>query len=267
MIKILGSFKIVPNLDAVQAQEWETAQQHICFDYVKTDWNCFDESALEMILRFSADAEGLGMPMELTALTLGASVADSYLHTLQALGFHRAVRIEQDEQDAFYPERRAAKIAGYVKCQGHQDLVVMGCQSSDEMNGKTPLLTAEYLGWPCVTQVLAMEPRQDQQLLVEQCVDGGTVKRLVQLPCVIAVGNAPCAYLRVPTLKDRLQRGRAPIDMYVPDESALAAALPQARMLGWQPVHETRDGIVIEGDTVEEKVETLYGSYLKGRLK
>ena len=51
-MKILGCFKVVPDYDLVAEEDWKPDEQlHIDTGYVKLLWNCYDEGALEMMLK------------------------------------------------------------------------------------------------------------------------------------------------------------------------------------------------------------------------
>lgn len=238
--------------------------------FVKTTWNCFDESALEMLLKLSEQSEGFGIRHKLDAVTIGGILCDNYLKTLYALGFEKAVRIECGEELSFWPELTAKLITEYMRRSGGQDVLVMGIKSADGGNGKTPLLAAEQLGWPCVTQVIGIEPVNDTQLKITNMVDGGIGTRVITVPCVLSVGDAPCSYLRVPTLKDRMQRGKRPIEVYTMQDLGLDGSekelQPMAKLQGLEAVRHKREGVIIEGDDLREKVDILYHSYLKGRV-
>jgi len=271
MIKILGSFKIVPDLDLLAEEDWIADEKNrVDVSYVKTMWNCFDESALEMMLKLSDNSESFGIELQLDAVTVGGERCESYLKTLHALGFDKAVRIECQEELQFWPEMTAGLITEYVSRIGGQNVIMMGRQSADGDNGKTPLLAAEQLGWPCITQVIGIEPVDEEYLKITNMVDGGVCTQVVRVPFVLSVGDAPCSYLRVPTLKDRMQRGKRPIDVYTMAELGVNSRFrdieQRAVLRCLEPVNRDREGIVIEGDTVQEKAAVLYRDYLKGRL-
>ena len=98
--------------------------------------------------------------------------------------------------------------------------------------------------------------------------DGRVAEQVVAVPCVLAMGNAPSAYLRVPTLKDKMKLGKKPIEHIQPDwEKILEQGTDQAvELTRLEAVDDSRDTVLIEGDTPEEKARELYESYLKGRL-
>ncbi|RGU95640.1 electron transfer flavoprotein subunit beta/FixA family protein [Clostridium sp. AF15-17LB] len=269
-MKILGCFKIVPDLDLIAEEDWiADGQLQVDTSYAKLSWNCFDEGALEMMLKLSDLSEGFDVVYELNALTVGRQRHESFLKTLYALKFEHAVRVEaeEDQDIRFCPEIIAELVAGYITGTSPQDVVVMGMQSSEGCNMKTPLLLAEALGWPCITEVTALEPVDEGHLKVTSEEDGRTAVQVVGVPCVLAVGNAPSSYLRVPTLKDKMKLGKKPIEHIVPDWEQLLEMEQSVELTKLSAVEERRDAVLIEGGTPEEKARELYESYLKGRLE
>ena len=250
-MKILGCFKVVPDYDLVAEEDWKPDEQfHIDTGYVKLLWNCYDEGALEMMLKLSDLSESFGVVYELSAMTVGKKKHESFLKTLYAL--------------VFVPEQIVEIVASYVKNGQVQDVIVMGTGRSDGNNRKTPYLLAEKLGWPCITQVTGIEPVDEKHLKVTSETADGKRIWTVKTPCVLAVGNAPSAYLRVPTLKDKMSRGKRPIE-YVDDISWEESA--DVELVELHMVEHSREAKVIEGGTAEEKAAIFYENYLKGRLE
>lgn len=267
-MKILGCFKVVPDLDLVAEEDWKADDQlHVDTGYVKLLWNCFDEGALEMMLKLSDLSEGFDVVYQLNALTIGKKKYESFLKTLYALNFTHAARIEMEDEINFCPEMIASGIAGYVEKIEKQDVVVLGTQSSDGSNMKTPYLLAEKLGWPCVAQVTGLEPIDENHLRVTSETAEGERVWTVTTPCVIAVGNAPCAYLRIPTLKDKMRLGKKPIEQLTLEELGVSGDKSNVRLVDLKEVDRKRNTVVIEGETPEEKARKLYEDYLKGRLE
>lgn len=272
MIRLLGCFKVVPDLELLAEEDWIADEDNrVDTSFIKTVLNCFDESALEMMLKFSDMSEDLSLNVQLDAVTIGGKLSENYLKTLYALGYNRAVRIECEQEIQFWPELTAGLIAEYVSQIGGQDVVIMGKQSADGENGKTPLLTAEQLGWPCITQVIGIEAMDDTWIRVTNRVDGGICTQRVKLPCVLTVGDAPCSYLRVPTLKDRMQKGKKEIQVYTMEDLYIKPNYrdirPALQLQKLEAVNKVRAGVRIEGESISEKANDLYQSYLKGRLE
>lgn len=267
-MKILGCFKIVPDLELIAEEDWEADEQlRIDTGYAKLLWNCFDEGALEMMLKLSDLSEGFGVVYELNALTIGKKKHESFLKTLYALGFAHGTRVEAEEEINFCPELIAELIANYVKNTAEQDVVITGTQSAEGSNMKTPYLLAEKLGWPCVSQVTGVEPVDEGSLKVMSEVTGGQLVQIIKTPCVLAVGNAPCAYLRIPTLKDKMRLGKKPVELLTMEELGMREDASGVKLTSMEKVDNSRNTVVIEGDTPQEKAQKLYDLYLKGRLE
>lgn len=263
-MKVLGCFKVVPDLDLIVDEDWTVKEQlQIDTGYVKLVWNCFDESALEMMLRLSDLSEGLDVVYELSALTVGTQKHEAFLKILYALGFAHGIRLCEGEGILFQPEQIAEGIAQYVKTKAMQDIIVTGVQSSDAGNSKVPYLIAEKLQWPCISHVTGVEPIDESHLKVTSQVSGGSLVQTIKTPCVLAIGNAPCAYLRIPTLKDKMKSGKKPIEQIELDTKTDES---KVELVALNPVDRSRNTVIIEGDTPREKAVHLYETYLKERL-
>ncbi len=264
-MNILVCFKVMPELEMLNAEDWVfDGRFHIDTGFVKRVLNCFDESALEMALKLRDTSEDLSAPVELTALTIDGSGAEPFLKTLNALRFKRVVRIGQRDDITFKPTAVAAMVSWFVRQHTPQDVLLMGRQSGLGDSGKSPLLAAERLGWPCITQVSSVEPADEHHLKVTCQVDDGELRQIVRIPCVLGVGDAPHSYLRVPTLKDRMDHGSRPVmvisapDIQAPEDTIKLACL--------EVIHPQRSGIIIQEDSPEDKARRLYSAYLEPRL-
>jgi electron transfer flavoprotein alpha/beta subunit len=159
----------------------------------------------------------------------------------------------------------ASMLSQYVFKHAPQDILLMGRQSGVGGNAKTPLLAAEMLGWPCITQVTAIKPIDKNHLMVSCQADDGRLQQTVQTPCVMSVGNAPNSYMRIPTLKDRIQFGKRSVAvLHMSDFEPLDEGI---ELVSLEIINHERPGILIEGATPEEKARKLYTSFLAERLK
>lgn len=258
-MKLLVCFKLIADLDRLPADYFIADEQlQVNTGFVPSILNCYDESALEMAREL---AELNGEDVELTALTLGSDAAEATLKTLYALGYAHGLRIDSHDDIRFSPERVAAAVAAYT-AGNPQDVIFTGVQSPEGDNGQMPLILAERLGWPCITQVTGIQCLEDGTLEVVSVVDDGILTQRIRPPAVLAVGDAPNTYLKVPTLKDRMQKGRRPVEVIQLEELAPEGE-PAIRLVGLNPLNHARQGRVIEGETAHEKVMKLYESYIK----
>lgn len=283
-MRILNCFKTTPDFDAVPETDWVSGASSGVFDfsYIKQDIDPYSESGLELVLR-AKDAflkESPAGGAQLTALTFGPAVSEKALRTLAALGYDECVRID-GTPDPFQAEQTAAKIAAY--CQAHEpfDLIVLGAQSPDGGNKKTPYLLAEYLGMPLLQQVTGFAFR-DSRISVSHTAFGQTVEETVDLPLVLVIGDVPGTLLRVPTLRQRKEASGKEITVIAPEEltglsaetsgetaatrsqtAADSGRIPCIPCTGMAPVDSSRQGARIEGKDAAETAQILYDNYLR----
>jgi len=270
-MNVLVCFKVVPDLDQLSGSDWVVdGCSRVETRFVKRMINPYDESALELALKMADQARGSGVTLGLNSLTIADSGANLTLKSLRALGYQEAVRIEADRDLEFAPEDVAALIAAYVLSTDPLELIMMGRQSGVGDNAKTPLLIAELLRWPCITQVIAVEKDAAGTYLVTAMADEGVVTRIIEPPCVLAIGNAPSSTLRVPTLRAIKEQSAIAVKTYAAAElistSPTLPVNPGAELLTLEVVNRNRGGLIIEGADATEKAQILYQSYLKGWL-
>ena len=270
-MRILVSLKVVPDLDLLRDKKW-TIKNNLPVEtaYVKKVINTYDESALELALKMADHRKAGNLETELFALTIGEAYADLFLKKLLALGFNKTYRVNSDLDLRFNPEAAAAIITSFTGKCGPFDLIIMGMQSSDGDNAKTALLTAEELAWPCITGVTGFYSDRPHLVAVENISDQGSIKQTVRTPCILAVGNAPSSLLRVPTLKAIKSAAAKDINILTLEE---LNAKPEdlllqsnAQLQELETVDNSRESIIIEGTSAEEKAHLLYENHLKGWL-
>ena len=255
-------------MDLVAEEDWKAEDElRVDTGYVRPIWNCFDESVLEMMLKLSDLSEGFDVVYELNALTVGRQKDESFFKTLYALGYSHGIRIEKEAGCLFTPELVSSAVAEYMKKYAMQDVVIMGQQSSDGSNRKTPSLLAEKMGWPCVSDVVKMEPVDETSIKVTSQTGAGRLVQVVKSPCVLVVGNAQDSYLRVPTLKDKMRLGKKPVERVSLEDLVVDDLDSQVIPVSLEPVSSKRSTVWIDGETPQAKARKLYDTYLQGRLE
>ena len=269
---ILVCFKTGPDLDMLNAADWLVNDAlQVNTDFVPVMLNPYDESALELGLRLRDGSCGTPADVQLTALTIGPDDSRKALKNLLALQYDHALRVHCALDIRFNAPAVAAIIHRYMQKENHQ-VLLCGSQSNEGANGKTPLLVAEKLGIPCITAVSSvMLSKQPGCLEVISRFEGCQLVQTVKPPVVLAVGNAPGTYIRVPTLKDRLNSARKEVKVYSLAELGLSeqglAAANDLEVIDLFPETHERSGVAIQGRCAAEKAAVVYEEYLRKRFK
>jgi len=262
-MNILTCFKAVPDLDRMIDEDREPVDLQVETRYVRKILNYFDESALELSLRLFDEAGDLGLPMTLTAMSVGGSEVNQFLKNLYALKVHQTVRVEAAGDLRFSPRFLAEIFRDYIE-KNSIDALFMGKQSADGGNALTPYYTAELLGWPCISDVAAVHLDKEGRLACTSRIDGGWLEQVVKPPCVFTVGDVQRTALRIPTLKDKMHYGKRDIEVIETGDIPVGEGF---RLRKLTKVDHNRSSTVIPGGTPEEKARILYEQYLKGRIE
>lgn len=220
-MNILVAFKVCPDYDKLRAEDICLRQNLQLETYFLPNMlNCYDESALELVLRIRDKCSNLSAEIELSAISAGGGCVDQYLQTLQAVGYAHTVRICADDNDTvFCPERVADVISEYA-INTKQDIVVVGRETPSGNHGVIPSLISFRTGFPIVTSVCDITDVNKKTVTVLCEYDGTTIKQTINLPCILSVGNAVISKMRIPTLRERLA---------VKDKQSARLSLPEAK--------------------------------------
>jgi electron transfer flavoprotein beta subunit len=207
-------FKVLPDFDQVADAEWKDFSLSSDMSYVKKIFNYFDESALEIALRLRDSLKEMGREVECTALTFGDKLETSFSRTLFAVGFDHVRIVEslnaENAQAEFQPAHTAERLAAHVGGADREkyDIILTGRQAGMADSGVVPLILAERLGFPCVTEVNTVVPRSDGTLSIDHMTDCGREELDVEPPLVLVVGNSPVVAMRTATLREQLAAGK-----------------------------------------------------------
>jgi electron transfer flavoprotein alpha/beta subunit len=265
LLKLLVCFKTAYDLDEVTAEEWNQCLrdgQNPAF--MRKTLGIYDESALELALRLKDDAELLGGEAELTALTITDDLPDLTAKNLFAARYSHVALVMCEQDLRFRPDIVADIVCGYVQNSGSFDFIITGQQANVGNNGQTHLLIAESLGLPCALNVT--DAFYDANgLRVTSLVDDGILEQTITNRAVLGVGNALHPFLRVATLRDRMNASQKSVDTILAKtlipggESRLKL---KTTLLSLTRQKNQRDCLFIKGDTVREKARALYDACL-----
>ena len=151
-----------------------------------------------------------------------------------------------------------------------KELPAFGLQSGDGAQGKVPFLLAEYLGIRCISNVTGISPAGDGSLSVISQRDAEICTETVHGPALLIIGNIANTFLRVPTLRQRMQSRGQKITLY--HEAELASSFPEelnpattvtVRLTNIEPVLQQRDSEIFEETDASKASGVLFDYYKK----
>ena len=211
--------------------------------------NAWDENAVEAAVQLK---ENNGA--ETTLVSIGGGDNADMIRRCYAMGIENGIHIE-DPALAAADSFVYAKVLQKVYEKGDYDLVITGKQAQDTDNGQTGIILAEYLGLPCVSNVIAIEVLDDQHIKVSRSGDAGTEIVELELPAVITVDvsiNEP----RLPAMRGIMMAKKKKIN--VMDLAALGTSIdevggatPKSEIAEFMKSDTRQGGQKFEGDAAE----------------
>ena len=211
--------------------------------------NAWDENAVETAVQLK-EKNGA----ETTLVSIGGGDNTDMIRRCYAMGIENGIHIE-DPALAAADSFVYAKVLQKVYENGDYDLVITGKQAQDTDNGQTGIILAEYLGLPCVSNVIAIEVLDDQHIKVSRSGDAGTEIIELELPAVITVDvsiNEP----RLPAMRGIMMAKKKKIN--VMDLAALGTSLdeiggaaPKSEIAEFLKSDTRQGGQKFEGDAAE----------------
>ncbi len=212
--------------------------------------NAWDENAVEaaVVLKENSNAET-------TLVSIGGG--DDNVKIIRkgfAMGIENAIQIDDAalaDADSFV----FAKVLQKVYEKENYDLVITGKQAQDTDNGQTGIILAEYLGIPCVSNVISIEVMDDQHIKVSRLGDTGTEIVELTLPAVVTVSdsiNEP----RLPAMRGIMMAKKKKIN--VMDLAGLGTSFddvgggsPKSQIAEFMTSESRQAGQKFEGDPAE----------------
>lgn len=210
----------------------------------------YDRIALEVALnaRPACPAE-----TKVVSFCVGPDAAEDRLRETLAIKCDEAVLVET-QKIMISDYDRACEAAKWLADQGDVSLVLCGRLTADSDTGEVGPVIAECLGWPMISNVVAMETRAGQLVCKRESGEGYEWVK-VTLPVVMTATNAPNIAIRKAKLQDVMRAQRAPITRSRAGEMAGSGRkLNTAR--AYIP-DLTRTCRWIEGDSAEDKAREL----------
>ena len=260
MAHLLTCFHTLADPDVLNEEEWieGCASGTVDFSYVRKTINSFDESALELAGRVKDLAED--SETFLSAATIGDKTNETALRTLAALGFGRVARIDA-AIESLTSEGAADILAGWIagkntetKDVEHFDLIITGQSSGDWNQAQIPMLIADQLGIKCFTNVASFVPSDDNGAMVTWLTDDALCTAYVAYPAVLSVGDVSGTFLRVPTLRQRMDSKKQAVEVVMADNKKHDC---HVNLIDMKPVIERREAILIDGTDAEAAADSM----------
>ncbi len=212
--------------------------------------NAWDENAVEASAQLKENSGA-----ETTLLSIGGGEDNTkIIRKAFAMGIENGIQID-DPGVADADSSIFAKILQKVYEKENYDLVITGKQAQDTDNGQTGIILAEYLGLPCVSNIIAIEVMDDQHIKVSRLGDTGTEIIELELPAVVTVSdsiNEP----RLPAMRGIMMAKKKKIN--VMDLAALGTSLdeiggtiPKSEIAEFMTSETRKAGQKFEGDAAE----------------
>jgi electron transfer flavoprotein beta subunit len=241
-VKILTTLKKVVDVElTIKVDNGAIVEQGL--QYVINAW---DENAVEASVQLK-EKNGA----ETTLVSIGGGDNTDIIRKGYAMGIESGIHIDDPalaKADSFV----YARVLQKVYEQGNYDLVVTGKQAQDTDNGQTAIILAEYLGVPCVSNVISIEVLDEKHIKVSRLGDTGTEILELELPAVVTVSdsiNEP----RLPQMRGIMMAKKKPITKM--DLAALGtsgdevgAAAPKSEVVEFIAKEKRKAGNKFEGD-------------------
>ncbi len=146
--------------------------------------NAWDENAVEASVQLK---ENNGA--ETTLASVGGGDNTDIIRKCYAMGIENGIHIEGPALDRA-DSSIFAKVLQKVYEKGDYDLVITGKQAQDTDSGQNGIILAEYLGLPCVSNVITIEVVDDQHIKASRLGDVGTEIVELELPAVVTVTDS-----------------------------------------------------------------------------
>ena len=211
--------------------------------------NAWDENAVEAAVQLKEAHKA-----ETTLVSLGSGDNTDIIRKCYAMGIDNAIHID-DPALAKADSPTFAKVLQKVYEAGDYDLVIAGKQAQDTDAGQAGIMLGEFLGIPCVSNVIEIKVTDDTHIQVSRLGDAGTEIVDVTLPAVVTVSdsiNEP----RLPAMRGIMMAKKKKIT--VMDLAGLGTSFeeiggtaPASAVVEFMPVQKRKGGQKFEGDPAE----------------
>ena len=210
-MKIVVCFKILPDYEEISPEEWSLPEEPDV-RFVKKNFGCFDEAALETGLCLKDSCLAVGEPVQITAVSTDEAAGAAslgLLRNLYAAGYDKVVLLPPTGR--WNPAATAAVLAEYL-AKEKADLILCGAVSGPGDSGAVPFYLGQLLKLPVLTEIrAAFREAGSDRILIRRRAGDFSELRVLNGPAICTVGDAEQAFLRLFSIRARLEAGRKEI--------------------------------------------------------
>lgn len=173
--------------------------------------NPWDELSLTRALELK-DANP-GMVESVTVAHVGPATSEPTIRKALAIGADSAIRVNSEGHDAYFV---AAQLAEVVKTEKF-DLILCGIESSDFNGSTVGGMLAEFLQYPSVSAVSAINI-EDGNIILTREIDGGKELLSVDQPFVAIVQKGIAREPRIAAMRGIMMARSKPVKLVEPIE-------------------------------------------------
>ena len=222
--------------------------------------NAFDTYALEMATRLKEEKGG-----NICVLSLGGESVSNSLKNCLAVGADEAFVIKEED----YQEQETTSIAESLskgiqeleKQRGKKfDILFFGKESTDFSSGQVGILTANFLDYGVVTNVIDLHITEKKAFPKRETENGYQMLE-VSFPCVLTVSK-PNYEPRYPTIKNKMAARKKEIgEILIPEENQ--KILEEVRF--FSPA-KRQAGVKLKAGTPEELVKEAVKKIVEAKV-
>ncbi|HBY93989.1 MAG TPA: electron transfer flavoprotein subunit beta [Chloroflexi bacterium] len=225
-MNIIVAVKQVPDL--IEELEINAAGTDLDRDTLSFVLNEFDDQALEQALLLKEAAGGA-----VTVTVIGVDTTgeiDQALYTAIAKGANRAVKIVGDfEGEGLSSHALARLLADAIQGMDY-DLILVGVQAADDLDGQVGPMLASHLGIPHVGVVTGVQLNNGTATVQKEYWGGILAEPDVMLPALLGIQAAQQPPRYAPVSRVRQAMKEAIIDAIEVDEMPVVPLAPVRRM-------------------------------------
>jgi electron transfer flavoprotein beta subunit len=264
-MRTLVAFQITEELESLQSRSVRIVDGcKIDTSFLTRSIDCYDASALELAIQLSEESESCHCPFEIEAVTADNHPVESVLKTLYALRFDRVINAYR-ENGSDLASADIARAICRVATEDRADLLLFGRQNSIGNQGSLPYAVADMLKIPAFSEVTGVHLVAEGLLKVCCLTDSGSSEYEVRPPAVLLIGNAESAFLRYPTLKDKMKYKDRQVIRLPVDEKWEGPDFPlknEALKTGLRVVDRSRKSRIVREET-DASAHYLLEEYLR----